>query len=173
MHVLRLAPAQAAEYRALMLRSYAEDPESFTATVPEREPLPLDFWESRLSDEPDPTELVFGAFEADRLMGVAGLRYQRRERTKHKAWLFGMAVLPEARGRGIGRALVEAVLEKARSTPGVLLVQLTVTESNTAAVQLYESCGFSAFGTEPLALRIGDRYVPKVHMWCPVGEVEI
>lgn len=156
-----------------MLRAYAEDPEAFTATVPEREPLPLDFWESRLSEAPEAAELVFGAFVDERLVGCAGLRYQRRERTKHKAWFFGMAVSPEARGRGIGRALVEAVLEEARSTPGVLVVQLTVTESNAAARELYASCGFSAFGTEPLALRIGDRYVPKVHMWCPVGEVEI
>jgi ribosomal protein S18 acetylase RimI-like enzyme len=41
----------------------------------------------------------------------------------------------------------------------------TVTESNTAAVALYESCGFLRFGAEPLAVAVGSDYVTKLHMW--------
>ncbi len=169
MHVSRLTPAHAAEYRALMLRAYADEPEAFTATVPEREPLPLEWWTSRVSDHPDSPKLVFGAFDGTQLVGVAGLRYLRRERTKHKATLFGMFVQPQLAGRGVARTLVKAVLEQARSTPGTRVVQLTVTESNTPALRLYESCGFRAFGTEPLANKLGERFVSLVHMWCPVG----
>lgn len=167
--VRRLRPADAAEYRALMLRTYADESEVFTATVAEREPLPLEWWRSRVADEPDAAERVFGAFDGGRLVGAAGLRLARRERTRHKAWLFGMAVLPEVRGRGVGRLLVEAVLEEARALPGVRVVQLTVAVPNLAARRLYESCGFRAFGIEPLAVRIGERCVPVVHMWCEVG----
>jgi len=170
MDIQRLTPVDAPPYRAIMLRAYAEEPDAFTATVAEREPLPLTWWESRVSDHPDATERVFGAVVAARLVGVAGLRFERRERTRHKAVLFGMVVLPEVRGRGIARALVEAVLADARSTPGTRIVQLTVTESNTPARRLYESCGFLPFGTEPAALKVGERFVSKVHMWCAVGQ---
>lgn len=170
MRIRRLTPAHAAEYRALMLRAYGEEPDTFTSTVSEREPLPLDWWTSRVSDDPDPTEMVFGAFVRGRLVGVAGLRYERRPRTRHKATLFGTYVLPTFRGQGIARALVEAALEQARSTPGVRVVQLTVTESNAPALRLYESCGFVPFGTEPLAIRVGERFVSKVHMWRAVDQ---
>lgn len=148
-----------------MLRAYDDVPETFTATVAERESLPLAFWQTRTSADDEAAERVYGAFESDELVGVAGLRFQQRPRTRHKAWLFGMYVLPEYRGRGLGRGLVEAVLDGARSRDGVELIQLTVSESNNAARRLYESCGFEAFGTEPMAIRVGDRYVAKVHMW--------
>ena len=170
MQVIRLTPRHAAEYRTLMLQAYAQEPEAFTATVPEREPLPLAWWVSRVSDQPHSTEMVFGAFVDARLVGVAGLKLERRERTKHKASLFGMAVQPSFRGQGIGRALVEAVLKQARSMPGTRVVQLRVAESNAAARQLYASCGFQPYGIEPLANKIGARYVSIVHMWCAVDQ---
>jgi hypothetical protein len=34
-------------------------------------------------------------------------------------------------------------------------VQLTVTQGNVAAVRLYERCGFTVYGVEPLAIRVG------------------
>ncbi len=114
MEISRLTPAHTAEYRALMLRAYAGEPEAFTSTVPEREVLPLEWWEVRVSDRPDSSQLVYGAFEGERLIGVAGLKFGRRERRKHRGWLYGMFVLPRLRGRGIARALIEAAL----ATPG-------------------------------------------------------
>lgn len=152
-----------------MLQAYADEPDAFTSTVPEREPLPLEWWTSRVSDQPHSAELVLGAFDEGRLVGVAGLKFERRERTMHKALLFGMYVMPPYRGQGIARALVEAVLEQARSTPGTRVVQLTVTQSNAPALRLYESCGFLPFGTEPFAIKTGERFVSKVHMWCVVS----
>lgn len=164
MHLARLTPIYAAEYRALMLRAYADDPTTFTSTVAEREPLPLSWWETRTRND-----IVLGAFDSDRLVGVAGLRQGRRERTDHKSTLFGMFVLPSHRGSGIGRSLVDEVLDHARSTPSLRVVQLTVTASNDAAVRLYERCGFVTFGSEPYAVRVGDGFITKVHMWCDVS----
>ncbi|HMB91440.1 MAG TPA: GNAT family N-acetyltransferase [Rhodothermales bacterium] len=165
MHISRLTPAHAAAYRAFMLQTYADEPEGFTATVAERAPLPLAWWTARVSDEPDPAELVYGAFVDARLVGVAGLRFERRERTRHKASLFGLCMLPSFRGQGIARALVEQVLTQARSTPGTCVVQLKVMASNVPALQLYESCGFRPYGTEPYAIKMDEAFVSVVHMW--------
>jgi ribosomal protein S18 acetylase RimI-like enzyme len=52
-----------------------------------------------------------------------------------------MWISPGARGRGIGRALVEAVLGQARAK-GMTRVHLWVAESNRSARLLYERCGF-------------------------------
>ena len=143
-----------------MLGAYASEPEAFTSTVEEREPLALDWWEARVEDD-----IVLGAYVSDRLVGVAGLRPGNRERTSHKATLFGMFVAPPSRNCGIGRALVESVLDNAQHSPPLRVVQLTVTESNRSAVGFYEACGFSHFGSEPYAVRVDGRFVTKLHMW--------
>jgi len=168
LNIIRLTPSHAHVYRDLMLLAYASEPEAFTSTVPEREPLPMAWWKERVSDAPEPRQCVFGAFVEDRLVGVAGLKFNMRVRTRHRATLFGMFVLPEFTGRGIGRDLVGAVLAAARRRPPVVVVDLTVTESNRPALRLYESCGFLRFGVEPLANRLGERFIAKVHMWCRI-----
>jgi len=59
--------------------------------------------------------------------------------------LISMWVSPAARGRGIGQALVGAVVGRARAA-GMSRVHLWVTESNHSARLLYERCGFQPTG---------------------------
>lgn len=54
-----------------------------------------------------------------------------------RGWIGGLGVVPEARRRGLGRRLLEAVLEVAPRT-----VTLEVLEQNEPAIRLYESLGF-------------------------------
>lgn len=169
MQIQRLSPTHPRAYRELMLQAYADHPEAFTSSATERAKLPDDWWEKRLDPSPLASELVMGALQGPALIGVAGLSFDSREKARHKATLFGMYVPPAARGQGAGRALVMATLETARLRPGVGLVQLTVTEGNTAAQALYQSCGFVPFGIEPFAVAVGTGFVSKVHMWCGVA----
>lgn len=169
MPIARLTPSHAAAYRSLMLEAYALHPDAFTATVAERCDLPLSWWAARVSEAATAREAVFGAFVDEELAGVAGLSFEAREKTRHKATLFGMYVPARHRQHGVGRQLVAAVLEHAGRSPGTMLVQLTVTEGNAPAQRLYASCGFVPFGTEPLAVRVRAGYVSKVHMWCGLG----
>lgn len=55
---------------------------------------------------------------------------------------FGMAVLSEFQGRGVGTALLEAVLDLADNWYGLDRVELGVYADNAAAVRLYERFGF-------------------------------
>lgn len=54
-----------------------------------------------------------------------------------RGWIGGIGVVPEERGNGVGRALMESVLELAPPT-----VLLEVIEANEPAIKLYESLGF-------------------------------
>jgi RimJ/RimL family protein N-acetyltransferase len=167
----RLTPADAAAYRAFMLAAYLRDPQAFTSSAAEREALPLSWWGARLAADEGPRapapEQVLGAWAAKELVGVAGLALERRERTRHRGTLFGMAVAPAWRRRGLGRRLVQAVLGRARLIDGIEQVQLTVSRGNGNAERLYESCGFVAWGVEPQAVRLGPQaWVDKVHMAC-------
>ncbi|MDH2433350.1 GNAT family N-acetyltransferase [Pokkaliibacter sp. MBI-7] len=169
MQIQRLGPQWAEAYRSLMLHAYGAHPDAFTSTVAERSRLPLSWWQLRLDDRADAQEQVWGAVEGSELLGVAGVSFNPRQKVAHKAHLFGMYVHPQRRQQGAGKLLVEAILAAARQHPGVLLVQLTVTEGNHAAEKLYQRCGFKAFGVEPFAVSNGNGFVSKVHMWCEVG----
>ncbi len=79
-----------------------------------------------------------------------------------------MYVPSSARGLGLGTVLVQAALAEAKARQGVKVVQLTVTHGNLAAQALYEKCGFVQFGLEPFAVRMGEAFVSKVHMWCDI-----
>lgn len=166
MNIQRLSPQYAPEYRALMLEAYELHPDVFVSTVAERAGLPLLWWETRLQEGPQPSQLVFGKFERGKLAGVAGLAFGLRPKELHKARLYGLYVSSTFRGKGLGRGLVGAVLEQARARLGIKVVQLTVTQSNRAAQAMYERAGFLQFGLEPFAFAAGGKFLSKVHMWC-------
>ena len=54
-----------------------------------------------------------------------------------------VCVLPEARGRGLGAALIRAALDVLRVQPGIGRAKLG---SQTHAIGFYEKLGFAAFG---------------------------
>jgi putative acetyltransferase len=57
----------------------------------------------------------------------------------------GMAILPEARGQGGGKALIQAVLDHARAS-GAHKVDLEVWTDNARAINLYAAMGFEVEG---------------------------
>jgi ribosomal protein S18 acetylase RimI-like enzyme len=166
MMVQRLSSFHAGAYRALMLEAYRLHPEAFTSSVNERAALPLGWWEERLSGDEDAREVVLGVVQGDELAGAVGVAFDAREKARHKALVFGMYVPQRFRRRGLARQLIESAVAQARARPHIRVLQLTVTEGNRAAQELYERCGFTAFGVEPYAVAVGTGYVSKVHMWC-------
>ncbi|MDE1010379.1 MAG: GNAT family protein [Paraburkholderia fungorum] len=88
------------------------------------------------------------------LIGVVGLLRSQRDKEQHKAAVIGMYVAPEAAGRGVGRALLNALLERAAQVEGLRQIQLIVNSQNEAARKLYESLGFRRYGCEIDALNV-------------------
>ena len=60
----------------------------------------------------------------------------------HEAELISLWVAPPARGRGVGEALVRALVDRARES-GALRVVLEVERENEPAMSLYARCGFA------------------------------
>jgi ribosomal protein S18 acetylase RimI-like enzyme len=70
-----------------------------------------------------------------------------------EAELKRMYLLPEARGRGLGRRLLDVALGWARDA-GLASIRLDTTADMTAARALYESAGFRAYGNRT---EVGER----------------
>jgi ribosomal protein S18 acetylase RimI-like enzyme len=81
----------------------------------------------------------------------------------HVRQVQGLAVATEARGRGVGRALLGALLEEARRQ-GALRVTLRVLGHNLPARRLYESMGFVVEGIQPGEFYVAGKYVDDVLM---------
>lgn len=87
----------------------------------------------------------FVALQGGELVGYAGLRAPSNAR---EADVQTIAVAPEARGRGLGRALMERMLTQARERR-MREVFLEVRADNPVAQALYRSLGFVELGVRP------------------------
>jgi GNAT superfamily N-acetyltransferase len=94
----------------------------------------------------DPTQFSCVAELDGRVVGMGGLREWDAIRG-----VGPIAVDPAAQGRGVGRAVMEAVLDRARGAAGARLLQDAF---NRASLSLYAALGFAA--KEPLALLSGE-----------------
>ncbi len=90
------------------------------------------------------TEFLLGSAQAGtRPSGVCQLRFRHSVWTSTPdCWLEDLYVEEEARGRGVGRALVELAFERAGAR-GARRIELDTNEHNHGAIALYESLGFS------------------------------
>ncbi|HYF19681.1 MAG TPA: GNAT family N-acetyltransferase [Ramlibacter sp.] len=158
MELRRLTPADAVAYRELRLRALHEHPEAFTSSWDEDRHLALAASEQRLA-----SQAFWGAWEGGVLVGMVGLERRLRAKERHKGTVVGMYVPPGYAGRGVGMALLQALLAQARAE-GLRHLVLTVSEGNDAAQRLYERAGFRAFGIEPRAVLVGGRFLGKVHL---------
>lgn len=108
--------------------------------------------------------VLLGAFLEERMVGIVGIRRERGPKERHKAYLWGMFVAPEARRRGAGTLLLEAAIEAARGWSGVDRVLLSVSSAAPGAEALYRRAGFRPWGREPEALRWQGASADEIHM---------
>ena len=168
MHIRRLTPADATAFQAFRLDALKDAPSAFGSSYEEEKDFPASIIEGRLAEKTD--RGPFGAFEGESLIGLVALGRENMHKLTHKALIWGMYVKPEARGKGIARALLHEALSLARSVPEVQQVNLCVNASNAGAIQLYESVGFKAFGREPGAMFINGELHDEIHMYLRLAD---
>lgn len=148
--------------RDIRLRALADAPLAFSSTHAAERSRPESFWRSSASWGA-PRGAAFAALEEGRAIALAGIYVDRADPSV--AHLISMWVEPAARGRGLGRGLVERALAWA-SEQGAARVELWITETNQAALRLYESCGFALTGErEPFP---PEPTLEKLLMRCPL-----
>jgi ribosomal protein S18 acetylase RimI-like enzyme len=98
---------------------------------------------------PDAEFLLAAPDGDDRPAGVCQLRFRLAIWTgAQDCWLEDLFVSDRARRSGLGRALVEATLERARARD-CRRIELDVDDDNAAAIALYEAMGFSLESKPP------------------------
>jgi ribosomal protein S18 acetylase RimI-like enzyme len=152
-----LADDDAEKYRDIRLESLRCRPEAFGSSFAAESANPVGWFADRLS-----RSFVLGAFRSAELVGTAALIIQAGDKRAHKGSLVGMYVRPDTRRAGVGRRLVEAIIDLARQH--VELIQLSMVKENEIARRLYAGLGFVQYGIEIHALKQGGRYYDEILM---------
>ncbi len=101
---------------------------------------------------------MFVAKMGERMVGCIGVHgVGRSVRMAHRA-SFGINVLKEYWGQGVGSALLQTAIDFAREA-GIAVLSLEVRSDNTRAIALYEKFGFRKIGHFPDFFRVGGESV--------------
>ncbi len=151
MEIQRLTAEEGPRLRTIRLRALRNAPDAFGSTFAEWENRPPEVWSKQLSG----TIATFVAVVGDSDIGL--VRGAADRNVGDKAWLISMWVAPEARGRGVGEALIDAVVDWARSE-GFVALLLDVGDDNAPAIALYTRKGFEPSG------EVGTLPTPREHI---------
>ncbi|MCA1438818.1 GNAT family N-acetyltransferase [Ensifer sp. IC4062] len=147
---LLIRAASATDWEALAALRDLPGVRAGTLRLPFARPEQTRKWLENLAE----SDMVIVAELDGRIVGLAGL-HRHQGRRQHAADL-GMSVHDDCRRRGIGRALLEALIEAADRWLGISRIELTVFTDNEAAIALYRQAGFVTEGVlKSWALRDG------------------
>jgi ribosomal protein S18 acetylase RimI-like enzyme len=129
--------------RNLRLRALLDAPDAFGSTYEEERGNGEPEWRSWVTGWSGAEQVTVLAMEGDAGLGLAvGARWEGTDAVAH---LYAMWVDPAQRGRGIAAAMVGEIVRWAHRI-GAGVLELRVTESNAAALHLYERSGFAPAG---------------------------
>jgi cyclohexyl-isocyanide hydratase len=159
MEVKEIPASDIAAYQAFFLRGLVEDEANFRISPDDEKDAPFPTLGT-------PDSFTLGAYEDQRLAGIVSFQREGRDRAKlrHKGLLFRMYVDPQFRGKGVGQALIKALLGRVVMLGDVEQINLTVVSNNPVAKKLYEKFGFVSFSVEKNALKWKGHYYTEEQM---------
>ncbi len=115
--------------------------------APLSETMARQYWLSIVPELESGSRVLLAAYDGDRLVGSGQLALAQRQNSPHRAELQKLFVATSARGRGVGRSLMDALHETALRE-GRHLIMLN-TRKGIPAEGFYKSLGYLEVGVMP------------------------
>ena len=109
-------------------------------------------------------DFILGNFENGELVGVIGLKREKKNSVKHKGTVWGLIVLPEFRNKGLGAKLVTALIEKASAHEELKFIRAVVTNTPANSIDIFVSQGFGKYGVEPRGIKKGNDFFDQTYL---------
>lgn len=139
---------------ALRLEALQTNPEAFGANYEDsiQKWTAETYGAARIPDEGG-DKIIFCAESDDELVAMMGFIREPYPKEKHIGIIWGVFTKPSARGQGIGKKILQAIIDHAHNCEGLAQITLSVVTENQAAIALYKKMGFTIWGTLPDGLR--------------------
>jgi predicted GNAT family acetyltransferase len=158
--VKKLDPEHWFVYKHLRLESLKKDPQAFIGIHEEKLKVPDSVWQDQFSREH--TRILF-LFEGVQAIGMAGYEINHNSKNAHVASIFGVYVMPDYRGKGLGKMLVSALIEDiTKHHPQIMKLKLAVSSAQVAAFHIYETLGFKSVGTLKMEIKHGEEFFDEI-----------
>jgi ribosomal protein S18 acetylase RimI-like enzyme len=138
----RITPQTALVFKDVRLRALLDAPTAFGSTYAKESTLPDEEWMKRAVRWSSEGSAMFLAYKGEIACGIIG---SFEEEDPQGAQVISMWVDPGFRRAGVGKALIEAVVDWARSR-AVRELKLMVMSVNRGALAFYERMGFRMTG---------------------------
>lgn len=144
-----LLPLDADAFMALRREALRDTPIAFGASEEDDKGLVREHVVEMLGNRSE--QCVMGWFDDNVLVAMVGLNREQRLKARHRGGVWGVYVTPTARGHGIMKQLLEAIIDKGREW-GLMQLDLSVSVLTPNAKHVYESVGFRVWGRQPNTL---------------------
>ncbi|MEH1798310.1 GNAT family N-acetyltransferase [Nostoc sp.] len=156
MIIRKLTKYDAEDYRQIRLEALSKNPDSFGTTDHEEAIKTIEQFRDRIPVNNN--NFILGYFEDKKLIGIVAFHQESRIKLRHKAYINSMYVQQEYRGKGIGKLLLNELIEEAKSINEVEILLIDIVKNNFLAKQLYLSLGFQVYGIEEMAYKSNYKY---------------
>ncbi|MEH2156649.1 GNAT family N-acetyltransferase [Nostoc sp.] len=156
MIIRNLTKYDAEDYRQIRLEALYKNPDSFGTSYHEETIKTREQFRDRIPVNNN--NFILGCFEDKKLIGIVAFHQESRIKLRHKAYISSMYVKQEYRGKGIGKLLLNELIEKAKAINEVEILLLDIVRNNFLAKQVYLSLGFQIYGIEEMAYKSNHQY---------------
>jgi RimJ/RimL family protein N-acetyltransferase len=158
-----LTPDDADSFWNTRLEALESEPTGFSSSAAKHRGITIEEFRGRLTADPS-NNFVIGVFANGKLGGMAGFVRESGEKERHKGMIWGVYLNRNLRGKGVGRAMLQMLLDRAATIQGLEQIGLKVASTQAAAIATYRSLGFTLFGHEVRALYIDGQYIDEEYM---------
>ncbi len=161
--IIHLPISRWREYKELRLEALKKEPQAFGANYNETVSKPDDVWIERVkASEIGDKDLMYFAEVNGKLIGMIGAFFNTNEKNQVVSNIWGVYVNEQFRGKGIGKKLMEQLINRVESNNKSKIIKLKVTRNQKEALSLYQRFGFKIVGTIKYILGDGkehDEYI--------------
>lgn len=152
------------EQRRLKLAFAKNNPQATCADFKQESKLTDVAWQQYLKDLLDNGSVIFIAKLEDKIVGMAGVSREKSPKCHHVAIIFNVYVEEEYQGKGIGKMLIQELMDDTKKDPTLAKFNLDVTTTQESAINLYKRLGFEIVGELKKEYKVNGKFYDVYEM---------
>lgn len=161
MEIYKLTPGDWEKFKEIRLDALKNGSEAFGSSFEEKVGKSDEEWRKTLEK---PTNYIYAAAEGENICGMVAAYQEEGEKVSHIAYIWGVYVKKEYRGKGISQQVMQSLLNELKTTGKIEKINLNVSTKQLPAIKLYESLGFQIAGTLHKEMKINGKFIDEYIM---------